>query len=277
MRRHILQWVAIFALCSFPVLASATESVYTFAVVPQFPASIIQRDWAPLLERVGKIAGVRFQLKLYASISDFEKGVLAGEPDFAYMNPYHAVMARKALGYTPLLREWKRQLVGILVVPKESPVQTVRDLDGKVVAFPSPNALAASLYMRALLAEKEEINITPVYVKTHSNVYRNVLLGKAVAGGGVNKTLKKESQALQAALRILYRTPGIAPHPVCVHPRVPEDLSQRFVSAFQNLAEDESGKVLLGRVSIPHPVTADYQRDYEPLEDLGLENFLSQR
>ncbi|MDH3393369.1 MAG: phosphate/phosphite/phosphonate ABC transporter substrate-binding protein [Desulfobulbaceae bacterium] len=277
MRRHILQWVAIFALCSFPVLASATESVYTFAVVPQFPASIIQRDWAPLLERVGKIAGVRFQLKLYASISDFEKGVLAGEPDFAYMNPYHAVMARKALGYTPLLREWKRQLVGILVVPKESPVQTVRDLDGKVVAFPSPNALAASLYMRALLAEKEEISITPVYVKTHSNVYRNVLLGKAVAGGGVNKTLKKESQALQAALRILYRTPGIAPHPVCVHPRVPEDLSQRFVSAFQNLAEDESGKVLLGRVSIPHPVTADYQRDYEPLEDLGLENFLSQR
>ena len=275
MRRVVVFWIQILMLCLFPVLATAMTAVYTVAVVPQFPASVIQRDWTPLLARLGKDIGVRFELKLYSSIPEFEKGFLAGEPDFVYMNPYHAVMARKARNYIPLLREGNRQLVGILVVRKENPVQAVKDLDGKVVAFPSPNALAASLYMRALLAEKEKIRINPIYLKTHSNVYRDVLLGKAVAGGGVNKTLKKEPKSLQDVLRILYRTPGIAPHPVCVHPRVPPGVARRFAAAVQALAGEKSGKAMLARVSIPNPILADYHRDYAALEKLGLENFLA--
>lgn len=275
MRRWVVVAIQIMVLVLFPAWAAAVKSVYTVAVVPQFPAQIVQRDWAPLLARLATDSGVRLQLKLYSSIPEFEKGFLAGEPDFAYMNPYHAVMARKARHYTPLLREGSKQLVGILVVREGSPVQVVKDLDGKVVAFPSPNAVAASLYMRALLAEKEKVRIAPVYLKTHSNVYRHVLLGRAVAGGGVNKTLKKESQSLQDALRILYRTPGIAPHPICVHPRVPPDLAQRFVASFLALAGEKSGKTLLGGISMPHPILADYQRDYKPLEELGLENFLA--
>ncbi|MDH4321963.1 MAG: phosphate/phosphite/phosphonate ABC transporter substrate-binding protein, partial [Desulfobulbaceae bacterium] len=163
--------------------------------------------------------------------------------------------------------------VGILVVKKESRWQGVHQLDGQVVAFPSPNALAASLYMRALLAEKEKIRIIPSYVKTHGNVYRHVLLGKAAAGGGVNKTLKKEPASLQGALRILYQTPGLAPHPLCVHPRIPEDVAARLVAAIMGFANDADGKAKLAAIAIPNPVRADYQRDYASLAELGLENY----
>ena len=61
----------------------------------------------------------------------------------------------------------------------------MQDLDGADIAFPAPNAFGASLYMRALLAEQEKININPIYVETHANVYRNVIFGRASAGGGV--------------------------------------------------------------------------------------------
>ena len=272
MRFRFIVCVQLLLFSVLPVWAAA--EVYSVAVVPQFSVNIVQRDWAPLLARLEKETGQQFELKFYASIPAFEKGFLAGEPDFAYMNPYHAVMARKAQGYVPLLREGERQLFGILVVRKDSPMRDVQALDGKVVAFPSPNALAASLYMRALLAEKEHVRIVPAYVQTHSNVYRSVALGKAIAGGGVNKTLKKEPKELQEVLREFYRTPGIAPHPICVHPRVPEGLRNRFVAAVLALAASESGKLLLGRISMPNPILADYRKDYGVLEELGLEKYL---
>lgn len=253
--------------------AAASESGYSIAVVPQSPAPTVQREWSPLLARLERETGIRLELRFYASIPDFERGVLAGEPDFVYLNPYIAVMARETQNYIPLLREGKQDLVGILVVKKESRLQDVHQLDGKVVAFPSPNALAASLYMRALLAEKEKIKVIPRYVKTHGNVYRHVLLGKAAAGGGVNKTLKKEPASLQREFRILYQTPGLAPHPLCVHPRVPGAVAARLVAAIMGLVNDSDGRAKLAAIAIPNPVRADYQRDYASLAELGLENY----
>lgn len=273
MRRFQFVCVQMLLLAILAGQAAAAESVYTVAVVPQSPAPTIQREWSPLLARVEQETGLHLELKFYQSIPEFERGMVAGEPDFVYMNPYHAVMARKAQNYIPLLREGKQDLVGILVVKKESRWQGVHQLDGQVVAFPSPNALAASLYMRALLAEKEKIKIIPSYVKTHGNVYRHVLLGKAAAGGGVNKTLKKEPASLQGALRILYQTPGLAPHPLCVHPRIPEDVAARLVAAIMGFANDADGKAKLAAIAIPNPVRADYQRDYASLAELGLENY----
>jgi phosphonate transport system substrate-binding protein len=55
------------------------------------------------------------------------------------------------------------------------------------LAFPSPNAFAASLITRATLSQRG-IDIKPLYVKTHSNVYRSVLQADVVAGGAVNNT-----------------------------------------------------------------------------------------
>jgi hypothetical protein len=55
------------------------------------------------------------------------------------------------------------------VVRKDDPIKSAGELDGKEVAFPAPNAFGASLWIRALLAEREKIRIVPAYVKTHSN------------------------------------------------------------------------------------------------------------
>ncbi len=52
------------------------------------------------------------------------------------MNPYHAVMAKKAAGYTPILRDGATRLTGILVVRKDSPITRVEQLDGATLEKP---------------------------------------------------------------------------------------------------------------------------------------------
>ncbi|HIJ79146.1 MAG: phosphate/phosphite/phosphonate ABC transporter substrate-binding protein [Desulfobulbaceae bacterium] len=272
----------VFLLCSMFFLLSATtwafgEEInrqYLFAVVPQIPAPMIQHSWKPLLDEISQDTGYKFELKFFKSIPEFEQGFLEGKVDFAYMNPYHQVMAAKAQGYRPLIRDNSKKLVGLLVVRKDSPIQHIQDLNGKELAFPSPNALAASLYMRALLIESEHINFTANYVKTHSNVYRHVLLKKAAAGGGVNKTLKKEPKEFQDQLRILYTTPAIPSHPISVHPRVPESVARKVSAAIMKLAQDTQGRRILEKIAIAEPIPADYERDYKPLALLGLEKYL---
>jgi phosphonate transport system substrate-binding protein len=113
-----------------------------------------------------------------------------------------------------------------------------------------------------------------MYVKTHTNTYRHVLLGKAAAGGGVNSTLSQEPEDVRANLRILLETPGVPPHPLSVHPRVPAKVHRAVVDAILKMAADPSAKDLLSQIQMPNPVRADYAKDYLPLEKYRLEKYV---
>jgi len=249
------------------------ETVFTLAIVPQFTAVDIGQRWAPLVEHIKRETGVTLQLRSTASIPAFEEEFMAGLPDFVFLNPYHMVMAAKARGYRPFLRS-SQPLEGILVVKNSGPVQRLNDLNGGTLAFPAPNAFGASLYMRALLSEREGITFTPSYVGTHQNVYRHVFHGDALAGGGVESTLAMEPEGIRSQLRVLYRTPHSASHPLAVHPRVPRQVVDRVMASLRGLALTPEGKRLLMQVELDDAVVADYGRDYAPLEKLGLDRFV---
>jgi len=256
-----------------PLNAAERQPVYTVAVVPQFTATEIHRDWVPFLERLARDTGFHFELQVAQSIPTFEAAVLAGGPDFAFMNPYHQIMARQVQGYLPLVRD-DRPLTGILVVRQDDPIKSVKELDGKEIAFPAPNSLGASLWLRAILAEQEKIKFTPLYVKTHTNAYRHVLLGRAAAGGGVNNTFSQEPAEVRANLRILLETPGVPSHPLSAHPRVAASVRLAVSEAILKMAKDPGGRALLSQVQMPNPVSADYARDYRPLEKYRLERYV---
>lgn len=265
-------WALAAALTVAP--AAAEERRYTLSVVPQFPAVEIHRSWSPVAERLQRETGLRLELKTHAGIPAFEEDFLQGRSDFAYMNPYHAVMARRAQGYVPLVRDGSRQLAGILLVRQDSPYKSVKDLDGSELAFPAPNAFGASLYMRALLSEEERIRFRPNYVSTHTNVMRHVLLGQAAAGGAVGATFAKEPPEVRGLLRVLYETPGVEPHPLAAHPRVPAKDREAVVAALLQLGQDAAAAPMLQAIQMPRPVRADYGRDYRPLERLKLEKYV---
>lgn len=262
-------------LWALSFLASAGE--YTLAVVPQASPASTYRQWAPFAERLGRITGHRFQIRVYRTFDEFETDLVNGRVDFAYMNPYHLLIASRQQGYLPLLRDDSRRLAGVLVVRRDSLAKSPRDLAGQDIGFPDPDAFAASLYMRALLQEKEKIHFRARYLTTHSNVYRHVILGNVAAGGGVNQTLARERPETRNELRVLYETPATAPHPLCAHPRIPAALQQGITQAVLSMAEGEEGRAVLKLIDMTQPVRAQYARDYQSLENLGLEKYRLQK
>lgn len=257
-----------------PAAESAVESPapYSFGVVPQFSATETAATWRPILTKLERATGLGFRLSGSDSIPAFEKEFSAGRFDFVYMNPYHFVHAQRSQGYQPLVRDVGSRLQGIIVVAKESPIRSVEELHGQVVAFPSPNALAACLMPRAEFT-RDGLEIKPLYVRSHSSVYLNVALGKAVAGGGVQKTLDQQPPEIQDALRVIHRTQEVVPHPIAVHPRVADGVKEKVRAALLALGDSVEGKQMLAKVPIERigPASLD---DYRSLQALGLEHLV---
>jgi phosphonate transport system substrate-binding protein len=177
----ILVWLCagLSLIPAFSPVCVATEEkkTYLLAVIPQFPPLEINRDWAPLIERISSETGIDLVLKFYRSFLDFEDAVRAGVPDFVYLSPYHATVAKKAQGYIPQIRNGENKLVGILVVDKESTFKSVQDLNGKTLVCPS-NAFAASRYLG-----------TPLHDIVHKYNGETTITSEAVNGTAFTVTI----------------------------------------------------------------------------------------
>ena len=259
-----------------PLAFPADQVVYSFGVVPQFEQRKLFRIWRPILDELERRTGFTFKLVGSPKIPVFEQKLIVGDYDFAYMNPYHLLMAHDTQGYLPLVRDGGRMLKGILVVAKDSPIRSVQELDGKSVAFPSPNALGASLLLRAELARLHGVKVIPRYVQTHSSVYLHVVLGLTDAGGGVASTLNAQKPEIRQKLRVLYETRPVNPHPISAHPRVPEVHREKVRQALLEMARTETGAALLAEIPMRKPVAASLE-DYTPMSSWGLDEFYISR
>lgn len=255
--------------------AEATKSTLSMLVVPQFPVTEIHENWGRVLDGLQNLGLPRIELFFAKDIDEFESLFKAGQADLIYCNPYHMVMAKREQGYRPLIRDDK-PLKGLLIARRdkdEDPVHSLSDLHDRTLLFPSPNAFGASLYMRALLTRKEGIQFQTKYVKTHSNVIRGVVRKDGQAGGMVGATLAAENPDLKNRVKIIYETPPVAAHPIAAHPRVPLQVQAAFQNAL--LTYLKGNPTYARAIQLPNPVMADYQRDYEPLEQLNLDEFVS--
>ena len=241
------------------------------AIVPQLPPAELYSRWRPLLQQLGQRSGICFDLVVPATIPAFERGLEQGTYAYAFMNPYHQLMVQQR--YQPLVRDGQTLLKGILLVRTDSAINDLPQLAGATIGFPSPNAFAASLLIRAHL-HALGIPFKPDYLKTHSNVYRAVAIQQVAAGGGVNNTLKREPEELRSMLRVLYSTPGYPAHPFSARRDLPASETDRLVQAWLALAADPKAAPLLNAVQLPKPVASDHQRDYQPLQQLQLQQLV---
>ena len=268
----VLLAVATAALLAAAAAGAQEKPTFNVGVVPQFEARKLADIWLPILDELERRTGYHFDMEGSARIPVFEKSFEAGEFDFAYMNPYHCLVAMETQGYVPLVKDGSRLLYGVLVVRKDSPYEKVEDLDGQTIAFPAPNALGASLLMRAELTRKVGLTFTPVYAQTHTSSYLNVVLGEAAAAGGVASTLAKQEPEIRDQLRVVYETVRTPPHPVVAHPRVPAEVREKVRQAFLDMAATPEGQAMLAKIPMNQAVPAE-QAEFAALGEMGLRDF----
>lgn len=268
---------AVFAVTTAASLALAPAAgaqaadggpVYRFGVVPQQSGSKLSRLWSPILAYLEQRTGYRLQFATARNIPTFEKRLRNDKYDFAYMNPYHYVTFHKESGYRAFATAKGKRLKGILVVRKDSPYQSLKDLDGKGVAVPA-HAFAADLVMRAQFQNLgESVDIHDV--ASHDSSYRNVADGRYAAGGGVLRTFRATAPSVRNELRILWTSPGFTPHAFAASPSVPPEVVKRVQKAMLEMEDDPEGKALLKAIRLKGVIAAR-DSDWNDVRALNLQ------
>ena len=260
-----------FTFINFVIAADQVTHEYSFGVTPQFPPGKLNAIWKPVIDELEKKTGLSFKLVTTLKLNDYEKEYMAEKFDFAYVNPYLIVGGVKPGAYLPLVRDNKPHR-GIVVVLKDGPISKITDLEGKTVAFPSPNSIGATLMTRAELERLFGVKVIPLYVKSHSSVYLHVAKGLASAGGGVLKTLQEQDAAVRDLLTVLHTTEVMPNLPVAANRRVPADVREKVQRAFLELATTDEGRALLAKVPMTEIVATSLD-DYLVIEKWGLERY----
>lgn len=258
--------LAAASIADTPSTAPATRA-YTFGIVPQHKASDLAERWVPLLQYLSARTGLTLEFRTARDIPTFERQLLLGEHDFAYMNPFHYVMLQQKAGYRVLARERERALRGIIVVRADANHKHLRDLEGQTLAFPAPAAFAASLVTRAHL-RAEGIRVTPRFVVSHDSVYHGVANGLFVAGGGIPETLEKLDPIVRSQLRVLWTSTEYAPHAFAVHRGVPAEVVTTVRQAMLEIGLNPEGARRLEAAGLRNLTSAN-DGEYEQIRRLA--------
>lgn len=206
-----------------------------FGVVPQQSPLELIKAWKPLIDYLEKSTGETIILKLECSIPEFEKNLYQGKYDIAYMNPAHYVIAHQKKGYLSKVRDQKN-LVGILVVRKDSGITSISDMKGKQFLFPASGAFAATMINKYELLIEHKINIESDekfrYVNSHDSVYKGVARGIGEVGGGIERTFNDlNDKETKSSLIIVRKTKPYPSHPFAFHPTLPQETQQKITHA----------------------------------------------
>lgn len=241
------RWAVIATMLCAVSVAAAGGKELSFGIVPQQAPSKLALLWGPILRDLGECTGYRFRFRTAPNIPEFERRLAAGEYDIAYMNPYHFTVFNEKPGYRALVRQSAKRIMGILVVRKESPIQSLEELEGLQIAFPAPAAFAATVLPRTELT-RHGVRIHPKYVQSHDSVYRSVAKGLFPAGGGIQRTLNNVAPEIRGQLRVLWTTKGYTPHAIAVHPRLDVNTVAIVKRALLALNDTEQGRSLLAAI-----------------------------
>lgn len=241
--------------------------VLIFGVVPQQSPMELIKDWQPVISYLEKATGEKVILKVERSIPEFEKVLYSGGYDFAYMNPYHYVIAHKRQGYSAIARD-EKNTVGILVTHKNSALSDPSQLKGKTFLFPAPDAFAATLLTKYELLKKYGIDLNKDknyrYVNSHDSVYKGVARGIGDVGGGIERTLKNlDDPETKDALTVIYKTKGYPSHPFAANSALSPSLKEKMTKAIVTIPEP-----LLGALTMKHIIATD-DGEYDAVRDVA--------
>jgi len=259
--------LAVGALLGVQPPVRAEARIFSFNVLNHRSVALTALYWNPILSYVSQKSGVPLELKLNRTSQENTAKAETGAYDFLYTNHFFTP-ARERLGYRVIARAAGPGIRGQIVVTADSPIQDLRDLDGKEVAFPTPDGFTGYwVPMDALL--HAGVRIKPVFSGNQEASIGMLRREEAVAAGVNSTVLERFARRTGSEYRVLWSSPLYNDLCIMASPHVPKDKAAAVRAALINMAKDPNGRKILDAGAEllklddePGFVAAD-NRDYE--------------
>ncbi len=208
-------------------------------------------------------------LEASRNYEEFNKKLYSGYFAFAMPNPYQTITSLKH-GYRVFGKMGDdNDFTGIILVRRDSGINTVADLKGKAVSYPSSSAVAACMMPQYYLQTHGiDINhdIENRYVGSQESSIINVLRGHVAAGVTWPvpwKLFSKENPLLATQLEVKWETEPLQNNGWVVRKDIPIAVADKFATLLINLNQHSQGLEMLARIPVSRFEPAN-DGTYEP-------------
>jgi phosphonate transport system substrate-binding protein len=223
--------------------AFAAERAYAFYVLNQRSIALTAQYWNPILTYVGTKSGVPLELRLAKTAKEGNAMAEKGEYAFLYTNHFFTP-ERDRLGYRVIARPAGPGIRSQIVVPQDSPIRTLQELNGKDVAFVTPDGFTGYwLPLDALLRANVKVNVIFAGNQEASSAQLKV---NKVAAAGVNSTIMSRYARRESfEYRALWTSEIYQDLCIMANPKVPKDKVAAVRATLVNMAKESEGRQIL--------------------------------
>jgi len=230
------------ALAMHSPRADAQEA-YAFNVLNQRTIALTAQYWNPILTHVSRKSGVPLELKLAKTAKEGNAIAEMGKYDFLYTNHFFTP-ERDRLGYKVIARPAGPGIRSQIVVPVDSPIRSLEDLNGQEVAFVSPDGFTGYwLPMDALLRAK--VNVKVVFTGNQEASSAQLKVSKVAAAGVNSSVMARYGRRESFEYRALWTSDIYQDLCIMANPKVPADKIAAVKAAFINMVQDPQGRQIL--------------------------------
>jgi phosphonate transport system substrate-binding protein len=247
MKRKLLRTVALattaLALGALPGIGYAQQPVYNFSPVNQFDINLTAAYWNPIISYVSEKSGVKLNLKIGRTSADTTSYVLAKEVEFIFSNHLFSP-DRDKLGWRVVARRQTPSLVGQIVVPADSPITKLEQLQGKDMAFAGKEAFVGyKVPYGHLLSKKVDVKV--VFAGNQNAAFAQLFSGKVVAVGSNSQLVEGFTKREGKAFRTLWTSEPYQDLALMASSKVPEKDVKAVTAAFVDMVKDARGRDIL--------------------------------
>ena len=223
--------------------AAAQKKAYGFYVLHQRTISLTAQYWNPILTYVSRKSGVPVELKLAKNAQLGNQNAEAGKYDFQYTNHFFTP-ERDRLGWKVFVRPAGPGIRSQVVVPEESPIKSLQDLQGKDVGFVSPDGFTGYwLPYDALLRAKVNINV--VFTGNQEASFAQLRVNKLAAAGVNSSVMARYGRREAFKYRALWTSEPYGDLCIMAHPGVPPAVVTAVRDALVGMSSDPEGRKVL--------------------------------
>jgi phosphonate transport system substrate-binding protein len=230
--------------------ASADEPLRV-GLIPNENPEEVEAQYQPLEDYLKKELGGEVELSVPTTYNAVVEAMVSGELDLAYFGGLTYVQARQRADVHPLFTEVNprtgtTKYRSVIIVPADSEIEKVEDLEGETFAFGSVSSTSGSLYPSIMLDQagidyRTELGEV-IYTGGHDTTAQAVANGRVAAGGLEDRILydlQEEGVIKKDAVRVVDKSAPIEGYPWVVRDALPDKTEEELTDAYLSIKDPE--------------------------------------
>jgi phosphonate transport system substrate-binding protein len=241
--------------------AAYTPKELKVQFVPSQAAETLEAKAKPLEKLLGDRLGIPVKVSVSTNYNTIIEAMASKQVDVGFLPPTAYVLAHDKKAADVILQSQRYgvkedgsntdQLVdnykSMIVVKKDSPINSLADLKGKKIAWQDVTSTAGYIYPAAEMKKAgvdPEKDVQGTTVKGHDKGILSVLNGDVDAAAvfeDARNNVKKDKPDVFEKTKVIYRTQGIPNDTVAVRSDMDKAWKDKIAQAFMDIAKDPEG------------------------------------